>query len=116
VKAVVALEKTYRKIGKDGLDAVLSVICEAWFGESNALRGDIISGVAHFIYKNPDYDKARLSQKLSEKPISVLVRAADATFKLERDRNVSSGDRSSAMCMAIECIYHKGLRRKRTAV
>lgn len=116
VKAVVALEKAYRKIGKDGLESVLSIICEAWFGESNALRGDIISGVAYFIYKTPDYDKDRLVKKLSEKPISALIRAADATFKLERDRAASSSDRSFAMCMAIECVYFKGLRKKRAAV
>jgi hypothetical protein len=116
VKAVVSLEKAYRKIGRDGLATALSIICEAWFGESNALRGDIISGVAQFIHKTPDFDKERLVKKLSEKPISAVIRAADATFKLERDRATSSGDRSFAMCMAIECIYFKGLRRKSAAV
>jgi hypothetical protein len=116
VKAVVALERAYRKIGREGLDAVLAIICESWFGESNALRGDIISGVSYFIHKTPEYDKQRLVKKLSEKPISALIRAADATFKLERDRAASSSDRSFAMCMAIECIYFKGIRKKRAAV
>jgi hypothetical protein len=116
VKAVVSLEKAYRKVGKDGLAAVLSIICESWFGESEALRGDIISGLAYFIHKTPSFDKSRLVSKLADKPISALIRAADATFKLERDRAASSSDRSFAMCMAIECIYSKGLRKKRQAV
>lgn len=113
VKAVVSLEKAYRKVGRDGLAAVLSIICESWFGESEALRGDIITGIAYFIHKTPDFDRARLVKKLADKPISAVIRAADATFKLERDRAASSSDRSFAMCMAIECIYSKGLRRKR---
>ena len=114
VKAVVSLERAYRKVGKDGLVEVLSVICGCWFGESEALRGDIISGVAYFIHKNSDFDKERLVKKLSEKPISALVRAAEATFKLERDRSAGGqAERSRAMCMAIECVYYKGIRRKR---
>ena len=116
VKAVVSLERAYRKVGKDGLSAVLSIITSAWFGESDALRGDIISGLSYFIHKTPDFDKSRLVKKLSDKPISALIRAADATFKLERDRAASSSDRSFAMCMAIECIYFKGLRKKRASV
>jgi hypothetical protein len=116
VKAVVSLEKAYRKVGEDGLGVVLSVICESWFGESAALRGDIITGLAYFIHKTPGFDKSRLVKRLSEKPISALIRAADATFKLERDRAAGSGDRSFAMCMAIECLYSKGLRKKRSSV
>lgn len=116
VKAVVSLERAYRKVGKDGIAVVLSILCEAWFGESDALRGDIITGLSYFIYKTPDFDKERLVKKLAEKPISALLRAADATFKLERDRAASSSDRSFAMCMAIECVYFKGLRKKRAAV
>lgn len=116
VKAVVSLERAYRKVGKDGLATVLSILCEAWFGESDALRGDIITGLSYFIHKTPDFDKERLVKKLAEKPISALIRAADATFKLERDRAASSSDRSFAMCMAIECVYFKGLRKKRVAV
>lgn len=116
VKAVVSLEKAYRKVGSDGLSAVLSIICESWFGESEALRGDLISGLAYFIHKTADFDKARLVKKLADKPVSALIRAADATFKLERDRSASSSDRSFAMCMAIECVYFKGLRKKRQAV
>lgn len=116
IKAVVSLEKAFRKVGKEGLATVLSVICEAWFGESDALRGDIIAGLSYFISKTPGFDKERLVKKLSEKPISALIRAADATFKLERDRAASSSDRSFAMCMAIECVYSKGLRKKRAAV
>jgi len=113
VKAVVSLERAYRKVGVEGLEAVLAIISQAWFGESDALRGDIIYGLACFIHKTPDFDKERLVKKLADKPVSALIRAADATFKLERDRAASSSDRSYAMCMAIECVYFKGLRRKR---
>jgi hypothetical protein len=116
VKAVVSLEKAHRKVGVEGLAAVLSIICQAWFGESESLRGDIISGLAYFIHKTPDFDKDRLVKKLADKPVSALIRAADATFKLERDRAASSSDRSYAMCMAIECVYFKGMRKKRHQV
>jgi len=115
VKAVVSLEKAYRKVGRDGLAAVLSIICEAWFGESDALRGDILSGLAYFMHKTQGFDKDRLVKKLADKPVSALIRAADATFKLERDRAASSSDRSYAMCMAIETVYFKGLRKKRAS-
>jgi hypothetical protein len=115
VKAVVSLEKAYRKVGGDGLAAVLCIICESWFGESDALRGDIISGLAYFMHKTPWFDKDRLVKKLADKPVSALIRAADATFKLERDRAASSSDRSYAMCMAIETVYFKGLRKKRAS-
>ena len=117
VKAVVSLERAYRKVGKDGLASVLSIICEAWFGESEALRGDIISGLAYFVGKTPDFDKQRLVKKLGEKPLSAIIRAAEATFKLHRDRAAGGAcERSHAMCMAIEGVYFKGLRRKPKAV
>jgi hypothetical protein len=116
IKAVVSLERAYRKVGKDGLAVVLSIITSAWLGESDALRGDIISGLSYFTHNYPAFDRDRLVKKLSDKPISAVIRAADATFRLERDRAATSGDRSYAMCMAIESIYFKGLRKPRVSV
>jgi hypothetical protein len=117
VKAVVSLERAYKKVGRDGLASVLSIICSAWFGESESLRGDVISGIAYFVSKNPSFDKDRLVKKLSEKPLSAVIRAAEATFKLSRDRAAGGAcERSHAMCMAIESVYFKGLRKKLAAV
>jgi len=117
VKAVVALEQAHRKIGPEGLAKALSVICEAWNGESDALRGDIIGGVVNFLKRNPDADVPRLVDRLAKKSVSAVLRAADATFRLERERapSSSSGNKAMCTCFAIEVIYFKGVRRKRVA-
>lgn len=113
VKAVVALERAHRRNGSDGLATVLAVICEAWGGESDALRGDIIGGVSWFLKRNGDCDIERLVSRLRVKSVSAVIRASDATFRLERERSSSSGCRDVATCFAIESVYFKGLRRKK---
>lgn len=118
VKAVVALEQSYGRVGADGLAQVLSIICVAWSGESDALRGDIIGGLAHFLKRNPSADIDRLVDRLSKKSVVAVMRAADATFKLERDRDRSSSSSSKAICtcLAIEGLYFKGMRKRKPSV
>jgi hypothetical protein len=113
VKAVVALESSYRRVGANGLRCVLDVISKAWHGESEALRGDIIGGVAWFLKRNEGIDIERLVDRLSKKSVSGVIRAAEATFKLERDRSSSSGNKAICTCFAIEFIYSHGLRKKK---
>lgn len=113
IRAVRALERSYRRCGGDGLAAVLSMICDTWPGEDGALQGDMIEGLCWFVKKHPEYDRSRLVSRLSKKSITSVIRAADANFKLGKDRDSSSYGRSLATCDAISLIYHKGMRRKR---
>jgi|688.fasta_scaffold182153_4 hypothetical protein len=116
IRAVRALERSYRRCGGEGLSAALSMICDAWPGEDGALQGDMIEGLCWFVKKHPEYDRARLVTRLSKKSITSVIRAADANFKLGKDRDSSSYGRSLATCDAISLIYHKGMRRKRVVV
>jgi hypothetical protein len=117
VKAVKALERSFQRVGADGLSAALRIIIETWPGEDGAMQGDMIEGMCWFIKKNPDFDESRLCEKLRTKSVSGVIRAADATYKLERDRHASSQyGRSLATCDAIAFIYSRGLRKKRSSV
>jgi hypothetical protein len=116
VRAVKALERSFQRVGPDGLSAVLAILSEAWPGEDGLLQGDMIEGMAWFIRKHPDYDRGRLVSRLSKKSVTSVVRAADANLKLGRDRDSSSYGRSLATYDAISLIYHKGMRRRIAAV
>lgn len=116
VRAVKALERSFQRVGPDGLADALSMLIEAWPGEDGVLQGDMIEGMAWFIKKHPGYDRGRLVSRLSKKSVTSVVRAADANLKLGRDRDSSSYGRSLATYDAISLIYHKGNRRKNVAV
>ena len=113
VKAVVALESAFRRVGADGLRLVLDIISKAWHGESDALRGDIIGGLAWFLKRNEGFCVDRLVSRLSKKSVAGVIRAAEATFKLEKDRASSSGNKAICTCFAIEFIYSRGLRKSK---
>lgn len=113
VKAVVSLEGAYRRVGREGLLELLTLLVQAWPGESDGLRGDVIGGMSWFLKRNETFDRERLVSKLSKTSVASVLRAADATLKLERDRSTSSGCRAISTCFALELIYNKGLRRKR---
>ena len=115
VKAVVALEGAYRRIGRGGLLEALALIIKAWPGDPDCLRGDVIGGMSWFIRRNEMFDRSRLIAKLTRTSVVSIIRASDATLKLERDRGVSSSQSGRAMttCIALEFIYNKGLRRNR---
>jgi hypothetical protein len=113
IKAVKALERSFQRIGPDGLQAALAILSEAWPGEDGALQGDMIEGVCWFIKKHEGFDERRLIDRLSKKSITGVIRAADANFRLGKDRDSSSYGRSLATYDAIAFIYTKGLRRKK---
>lgn len=115
LRAVKALERSFRRVGPDGLASALSILMEAWPGEDGSLQGDMIEGTCWFIKKCPDFDRSRLVSRLGKKSVMSVVRAADANLKLGRDRDSSSYGRSLATYDAIDLIYRKGMRRKATA-
>jgi len=116
IKAVKALERCVSRVGAGGLAMSLSLLLEVWPGEHGAIQGDMIEGMCWFIKKHPDFDRRSLVEKLGKKSISGVVRAADANYKLGRDRDSSSYGRSLATYDAISLIYHKGRRKKPLAV
>lgn len=113
IKAVKALERSFQRVGADGLQCALAILSEAWPGEDGALQGDMIEGVCWFIKKHEQFDQRRLVDRLSKKSITGVIRAADANFKLGRDRSSSSYGRSMATYDAIAFIYTKGMRRQK---
>lgn len=113
IRAVKALERSFQRVQGDGLGEALSILNDAWPGEDAALQGDMIEGVCWFIKKNPGFDRERLVSRLRTKSVSGVIRAADATYKLERDRSGSGSGRSLATCDALTIIYTKGMRRKK---
>ena len=116
VRAVKALERSYQRVGGDGLRAAFALLEEAWPGEDGAVQGDMIEGMCLFIKKHADYDSKRLVSRLSKKSVTSVLRAADANLKLGKDRDSSSYGRSMATYDAIALIYHKGMRRKKETV
>lgn len=113
IKAVKALERSFQRVGSDGLHSALAILTEAWPGEDGALQGDMIEGVCWFIKKHEGFDERRLIDRLSKKSITGVIRAADANFKLGKDRDSSSYGRSLATYDAIAFIYMKGMRRQK---
>lgn len=112
LKAVKALERSFTRVGPEGLASALSILIDAWPGEDGMLQGDMIEGMCWFIKKCPDFDRHRLVARLSKKSVTSVVRAADANLKLGRDRDSSSYGRSLATYDAIDLIYRKGMRKK----
>lgn len=116
IKAVKALERSYQRIGPDGLLNCLGILCEVWPGEEGALQGEMIEGMSIFLKKNQEFDRKKLVEKLRLKAVSSVIRAADATFKLERERSSGHYGRAAATCDAIASVYYRGMRKKKAAV
>ena len=117
IKAIAAIQRSYARVGGEGISTVLRLLTEIWAGEGDALQGDMIEGMSLFLKKNPDVDQKRLVERLRTKPVVSVIRAADATFRLERDRmNSSCTGRAAATCGAIAIVYNKGLRLRRATV
>jgi len=111
IRAVKALERSYQRVGAEGLLEALGIVCEAWPGEDGALQGDMIEGICWFIKKKNGFDRTRLVDRLTKKSITSVLRAADANHKLAKDRDSSSYGRSMATFDAIDLIYSKGMRK-----
>lgn len=116
IRAVKALERSFQRVGGEGLATAFGILCDAWPGEDGALQGDMIEGVCWFLKKHQDFDRDRLVSRLSKKSITGVLRAADANLKLGRDRDSSSYGRSLATYDAIYLIYSKGGRRPKATV
>lgn len=116
IKAVKALERSFSRVGREGLLMALEIIGEVWPGEEGALQGDMIDGMCWFLKKCDGFDRRRLVERLSKKSVTGIVRAADANYKLGRDRDSSSYGRSLATYDAIAYVYNKGLRKKLNAL
>lgn len=113
IKAVKALERSFQRVGGDGLTLALQMLGEAWPGEDEAMHGDLIEGMCWFIKKHEGFDPERLVAKLRTKSVTGVIRAADANYRLGRDRDSSAYGRSLATYDAIAFIYQKGLRKKK---
>jgi hypothetical protein len=113
VKAIRSVERAYSRVGADGLRTVFRVLSEAWAGERDALQGDMIDGLAVFLKRHPEFNESRLVDKLKTRSVAGVLRAADATYKLARDRDTSHHGRALATYDAILLVYNKGLRRER---
>jgi hypothetical protein len=118
IRAVKGLERSYARVGGDGLLKALQILTEAWPAEDGALQGDMIDGMCMFMAKNEGFDEQRLIERLKLKAVSGVVRAADAKYRLGQDAHDSGGQysRTMATCEAIAFIYSKGLRKKRATV
>lgn len=114
IKAVKCLERSFQRVGSEGLATALRVLVSAWPGEDGAIQGDMIEGMAWFVKKHDGFDESRLVERLSKKSIAGIVRAADANFRLGKDRSTGQYGRSLATYDAIAFIYLKGMRRKKT--
>ncbi len=114
IDATSMLDRSYEKIGGDGLSRVFNVIVQSWKKESSALLGDVIGGLAILIYKHPELDDERLISKLTNQAVSVIRRSALANFELlkaDRSTNVNSDAKGQGMYLSIKHIYNSGLRK-----
>ena len=116
IKAVKALERSFGRVGEDGLLTAMRIIATAWPGEPGELSGEMVEGMCWFIKKNVGFDEQRLIKKLSDKAVSIVVRSASATHKLLLERDSGQYGRALATCDAITAIYMKGMRRKKADV
>lgn len=112
IKAVKSLERSFQRVGKEGLSMAFRILCEVWPGEVEALHGDMIEGMCWFIKRHADFDPDRMVAKLRTKAVSSVIRAADANYRLGRERDSSYYGRSNATYDALAIIYNKGLHRK----
>lgn len=115
IRAVKCLERAFQRVGAEGIKTTLRVLVESWGGEDGALQGDMIEGMAWFVKKHESFDETRLIERLSKKSISGIIRAADANYRLGKDRSTGQYGRSLATYDAIAFVYMKGMRRSKAA-
>lgn len=108
------LDKSFEKIGANGLSRVFNVIVEAWRGEDRALWGDAIGGLTILFDKHPHIDDERLIVKLTPLPVIQVQKSANAYFELvkaDMTTNINSDKKGQAMYLTIKHIYNSGLRK-----
>ena len=69
IHCISALQKVYRTIGASGLECVLSLINDAWYGKPDSIRIDVIDGLALIrkIYDNDPSKPSRIDWKRMRK-------------------------------------------------
>lgn len=112
IKAVRAIERSFKLVGAEGLAVALGIIAEVWHGDIKALQGDMIEGMCRFIHTRPGFDRKRLVDKLASKSVAGIIRSADATYQLAKGRDSSAYGRSMATCDALDRVYAKGARKQ----
>lgn len=94
----------YRKSSIETLQKVLQIIMEAWGGESDSIRKEIISGVYLFHVKyEGEYDERTLVDKLRK----------TAAVKIVRDGSASISGGNKRFARQILNIYNKGGRTRK---
>lgn len=108
VKAISALEKTYRR-DPDLLRRVLEIIMAAWPLEETEFRtgGDMISGIALFLSREEKVNDDRLMDKMAGVTPRMLRHRANA---LQEGSGSGSGGRAGYMADAILGVYMRGGR------
>ena len=80
IRALKAVLTVYQKFGATVYEKMLSIIKEAWDGDNDSTRKEIITGLALFCFKyNGKYDRQILVKKLTGIKPSVIIRDANAS-------------------------------------
>jgi hypothetical protein len=95
IQAVTALEKTYRRMGRDGLIAVITILKEAWDDDPAAFSMVSITGMTQFMLR---YRKlinvSTLVRRLSKlEPLDVLSEARKSAKNLRLDTGTTWGQK-----------------------
>lgn len=109
IRAVAALQASYRRQGADALADALDIIVDAWGAKSESLDGNIIAGVSQLTGRyNGDLDHAALSRKLAKFPggPASLIGHAKGLRELRTGISVPR-----ALAEIVHSAYNKGRRR-----
>lgn len=112
--AVAMLDSLYAAGGPDLVRRTLSVAGSAWPEDLDAGRADVLGSVGEFIrvYKtHPRFDIARLTTKLSEKPVVAIRQRIRALYSLSGSGGTrAGGDQTRAGLDAVLESYNRALR------
>lgn len=80
VRALHAVGKIYKFLGDEKFGELFSVLRETWYGNENALKANMLYGLALFIdCYHGKYDRERLVSKLKDKTPEGILAAATAS-------------------------------------
>jgi len=102
IACVSAVKRTTQRYGTHALNNVLTIIKAAWGGDQNALKAQMVDGIAYLlnVYKS-EIDTSRLSSKLKRiSPIKILAGA---------DADPSGGAKKTRVARQILKQYNRNL-------
>lgn len=109
IGCVAALDRIYERGGVRHLEDVLTVVHEAWEGETSAIHNSILSGLSTVLSKCGDHiDLKRLVQVLSRKSPIAITRMSD-----KYRGNPGDGGLASAIAKSVIELYNKRLSQKK---